>query len=264
MGAFSELQILENEAIINRNDTQLKQFQINVNWRNKYDEKIYDKLNQKAIDAIVKSKLIISESFYQKLKTNKVLIEIFILIKTIGKKGITISELLEFGFKKTSVKIAINKLFEHGILNRKKYENSKVLKLQKSVLKRPNEKFWILKGKDTWKIFLLYGLDAAIMYVINSFKSKVYKWDKKLHSVPIRRKVILQNAYYKNLNISNTRIFLKNKMICDYFIVNYKQMFGIVHKVKKKFISIKTVNEKLIRKFIGYEFKSERYLLMHI
>ncbi|WP_373435602.1 MAGa4850 family ICE element protein [Metamycoplasma equirhinis] len=263
MGAFSELQILENEAVINRNDTQLKQFQINVNWRNKYDEKIYDKLNQKAIDAILKSKLIISESFYQKLKTNKVLIEIFILIKTIGKKGITISELLEFGFKKTSVKIAINKLFELGILNRKKYENSKVLKLQKSVLKRPKEKFWILKGKDTWKIFLLYGIETAILYVINSFKSNKIN-DKKLNSIKTRRKIILQNAYYKNLNISNTKIYLKNKMICDYFMVNYKQMFGIVHKAKKKFISIKTVNEKLIRKFIGYEFKSERYLLMHI
>ncbi|WP_373590147.1 MAGa4850 family ICE element protein [Metamycoplasma equirhinis] len=161
MGAFGELQILENEAVINRNDTQLKQFQINVNWRNKYDEKIYDKLNQKAIDAILKSKLIISESFYQKLKTNKVLIEIFILIKTIGKKGITISELLEFGFKKTSVKIAINKLFKLGILNRKKYENSKVLKLQK----------YVTKGKDAATIIS----QARLTYLLETNSSETLK-----------------------------------------------------------------------------------------
>lgn len=236
-----------------------------INWESNYEKKIYDKLNEKAIKHILTSKVVIGESYYQKLKTNKVLLEIFIVLKSLGNMKIKSSDLLEFGFKKTSIKLAIKKLLDLGILNVEIYKKFKVLKLRKIVLKKPKERFWILRKKDALKILLLYGLEAAIMYVINSFKSSAFKSSKKrLYSVETRRKVILQNAYYKNLNISNTKIYLLNKMICDYFMVRYTSMFKIIHKRKPKFITIKSKHGKLIHKFIGYEFKTLRYLLMQI
>lgn len=236
-----------------------------INWESNYGKKIYDKLNEKAIKLILTSKVVISENYYQKLKTNKVLLEIFIVLKSLDKNKIRSSDLLEYGFKKSSVKLAIKKLIGLGILNVEIYKKFGILKLRKIVLKKSKERFWILQKKDALKIFLLYGLEAAIMYVINSFKSNAFKSSKKrLYSVETRRKVILQNAYYKNLNISSTKIYLLNKMICDYFMVHYKSMFKIIHKRKSKFITIKSKHEKLIHKFIGYEFKTLRYLLMQI
>ena len=236
-----------------------------INWEGNYDKKIYDKLNEKAIKFILMSKVVIGENYYQKLKTNKVLLEIFIVLKSLGNIKIKSSDLLEFGFKKSSIKLAIKKLLDLGILNVEIYKKFGILKLRKIVLKKSKERFWILQKKDALKIFLLYGLEAAIMYVINSFKSNAFKASKKrLYSVETRRKVILQNAYYKSLNISSTKIYLLNKMICDYFMVHYKSMFKIIHKRKSKFITIKSKYGKLIHKFIGYKFKTLRYLLMQI
>ena len=236
-----------------------------INWEGNYDKKIYDKLKEKAIKLILTSKVVIGENYYQKLKTNKVLLEIFIVLKSLDKMKIKSFDLLDFGFKKSSIKLAIKKLLGLGVLNIEIFKKFGILKLRKIVLKTPKEKFWILQKKDAWKIFLLYGLEAAIMYVINSFKSKAFKSSKKrLYSVETRRKVILQNAYYKNLNISNTKIYLLNKMICDYFMVYYHTMFKIIHKRKPKFITIKSKSGKIIHKFIGCEFKTLRYLLMQI
>ena len=261
MGMLSYMQFLEQS----RDHDEIAKIKRQINWEGNYDKKIYDKLNEEAIKLILTSKVVIGESYYQKLKTNKVLLEIFIVLKSLGKNKIKCSDLIKFGFKKTNIKLAIKKLLNLGILNVEIYKKFGILKLRKIVLKKPKERFWILRKNDTWKIFLLYGLEAAIMYVINSFKSNAFKSSKKhLYSVETRRKVILQNAYYKNLNISSTKIYLLNKMICDYFMVSYKSMFGIIHKRKSRFITIKSRYGKLIHKFIGYEFKTLRYLLMQI
>ncbi|WP_422392683.1 MAGa4850 family ICE element protein [Metamycoplasma hominis] len=56
-----------------------------MNWEKNYSKKIYDKLSNIAINKILKSKIVISESYYQKLKTNKVLLEVFIAIKSLKK-----------------------------------------------------------------------------------------------------------------------------------------------------------------------------------
>lgn len=261
MGRVSHMQLLEQSGCY----YEIAKIKRQIKWEGNYDKKIYDKLKEKAIKLILTSKVVIGENYYQKLKTNKVLLEIFIVLKSLGKMKIKSFDLLEFGFKKSSIKLAIKKLLGLGILNVEIYKKFGILKLRKIVLKTPKEKFWILQKKDAWKIFLLYGLEAAIMYVINSFKSKAFKSSKKrLYSVETRRKVILQNAYYKNLNISNTKIYLLNKMICDYFMVCYTSMFKIIHKRKPKFITIKSKHGKIIHKFIGYEFKTLRYLLMQI
>ena len=261
MRSVSYMQFLEQSGYY----YEIAKIERQINWESNYEKKIYDKLNEKAIRFILMSKVVIGESYYQKLKTNKVLLEIFIVLKSLGNMKIKGSDLLEYGFKKSSIKLSIKKLLNLGILNAEFYKKFGILKLRKIVLKKPKERFWILQKKDAWKIFLLYGLEAAIMYVINSFKSNAFKASKKrLYSVETRRKVILQNAYYKNLNISSTKIYLLNKMICDYFMVRYTSMFKIIHKRKSKFITIKNKYGKLIHKFIGYEFKTLRYLLMQI
>ena len=261
MRSVSYMQFLEQSGYY----YEIAKIERQINWEENYEKKIYDKLNEKAIRFILMSKVVIGESYYQKLKTNKVLLEIFIVLKSLGNMKIKSSDLLEYGFKKSSIKLAIKKLLDLGILNVEIYQKFRILKLRKIVLKKSKERFWILQKKDALKIFLLYGLEAAIMYVINSFKSNAFKSSKKrLYSVETRRKVILQNAYYKSLNISSTKIYLLNKMICDYFMVHYKSMFKIIHKRKSKFITIKSKYGKLIHKFIGYKFKTLRYLLMQI
>ena len=261
MGFFSNFAFVSKQPKIYEKD--LIEIQRQTNWDKNYEKKIYDKLNQKGINLILKSKIVIGESYYQKLKTNKVLLEIFLAIKTLKKKNLKSLDLLSFGFKKTSVKMAIKKLIELNILDRKIYESFGYLKLIKNSLKKSRENYWFLTGKNTWYIFLLYGLETAILYRINSNKSKAIKEKKTLHSVNSRKKVILQNAYYKNLGIANTKIYLLNKMICNYFLVGYKQMFTIIHKKQKKFITIKK-NGNIIHKFIDYKFKTLQYLSMRI
>jgi hypothetical protein len=50
-------------------------------------------------------------------------------------------DLLEFGFKKSSIKLAIKKLLGLGILNVEIYKKFGILKLRKIVLKTPKERF---------------------------------------------------------------------------------------------------------------------------
>ena len=77
--------LMQQEAKLNKNYSLVDAFEINLNWRKNYSKKIYDKLSNIAINKILKSKIVISESYYQKLKTNKVLLEVFIAIKSLKK-----------------------------------------------------------------------------------------------------------------------------------------------------------------------------------
>uniref|UniRef100_UPI001E3FC937 MAGa4850 family ICE element protein n=1 Tax=Metamycoplasma hominis TaxID=2098 RepID=UPI001E3FC937 len=76
--------------------------------------------------------------------------------------------------------------------------------------------------------------------------------------------VILQNAYYAKFNWSNSKIYLMNKAIANYFGVEYLQMFGILRSQEKKFITIKNEFGYSKIKFNGYKFSTQRYLLMQI
>ncbi|MGC7187635.1 MAGa4850 family ICE element protein [Metamycoplasma hominis] len=85
MGGNKEFMLMQQEAKLNKNYSLVDAFEINLNWRKNYSKKIYDKLSNIAINKILKSKIVISESYYQKLKTNKVLLEVFIAIKSLKK-----------------------------------------------------------------------------------------------------------------------------------------------------------------------------------
>ncbi|MGC7174366.1 MAGa4850 family ICE element protein, partial [Metamycoplasma hominis] len=64
--------VMQQEAILNNDYSLVDAYERNLNWRRNYSKKIYDKLSDIAISKILKSKIVISESYYQKLKTNKV------------------------------------------------------------------------------------------------------------------------------------------------------------------------------------------------
>lgn len=86
MGAYSEFMVMQQEAILNNDYSLVDAYERNLNWRRNYSKKIYDKLSDIAISKILKSKIVISESYYQKLKTNKVLLEVFMVIKSLKKR----------------------------------------------------------------------------------------------------------------------------------------------------------------------------------
>lgn len=265
MSAISNYQIVLNECKRNNDYQDLKLIEIESNFWGKYLNKKYDKLNSEIINKFCKkkSKLVISDSFYQKLKTNKVLLEIYLVLK-FTKSNIKQGDLIKYGFKLTSLKSSIKQLIELGILDKNQYLNTKLLKLKKYVLRNKGEKQYFLSGKDTFRIFLLYGLKAALLYSINKYKSKKYSKSSLLKSVESRRKVILQNAYYSSLGLSRNEIYLTLKSICTYFNCQYKEMFGIVRTRKEKFITLTNANNENYHLFVGYKFATERYLLMRI
>ena len=265
MSAIAEYELVWKEASLTKDYSEVKKFQINFLFWKKYKEKKYDKLNSEIVNKFLKTKLVISESFYQKLKTNKVLIELILVLKILYKKNknIDMKNLINLGFKKTSLKYAIKKLIDLELIDKNYFLEHKELKIKKAVLRQKGEKTYVLKGENTWKIFLLYGLSSAILYEINKFKSKKI-YDKKFNSKEGRRKVILQNAYYANLNLNRLQIYKINKNICNYLNVSYKEMFEIVKTQLKKFISVYDKYGNMFRKFVGYKFISKRYLLMRI
>ncbi len=82
MGANKEFMLMQQKAKLNNDYSLVDAFERNLNWRKNYSKKIYDKLSNITINKILKSKIVISESYYQKLKTNKVLLEVFMVIKS--------------------------------------------------------------------------------------------------------------------------------------------------------------------------------------
>ncbi|AYK04606.1 hypothetical protein D9D13_01335 [Metamycoplasma hominis] len=83
MDGNKEFMLVQQEAKSNNDYSLVDAFERNLNWRKNYSKKIYNKLSNIAINKILKSKIVISENYYQKLKTNKVLLEVFIVIKSL-------------------------------------------------------------------------------------------------------------------------------------------------------------------------------------
>ena len=265
MGAISNYQLTLNECRTNNDFWDLKLLEIEHNFLRKYFNKKYDKLSLEIINKFCKrkTKLVISNSFYQKLKTNKVLLELYLVLK-LSKSNMKQGDLIKYGFKLTSLKYSINQLIELGILDKNEYLNAKLLKLKKYVLRNKGEKQYILSGKDTFRIFLLYGLKAALLYSINKYKSKKYSKASYLKSIETRRKVILQNAYYSMLGLSRNEIYLTLKSICAYFDCHYKDMFAIVRKRQILSVDGPLADGTIWHFEWGYKFTTERYLLMRI
>ena len=270
MSYFSERDLIKRFQTtltfeIVREQMQMKNFKL------KYNSKKYDVLDYKFILKLYKSTFSISESYFQLFSKNKVLVEIFIAINVLlkskkfkkkSKVGISKKTLQKIcGFKKTSIKLAVKKFLELGLIDKAIYVNFGLLKTLKNDLLVKGEKYLKIKGQNAWNIFLLYGLKTLKVYLISAWKAKRIK-DKKFNFVKGRKLVFLQNNLF-GFNKHSVYKFLKN--IADFFWIEYKKMFGFEITCKKKFISFKNnKTNKVIHKMIGYEFSTKRFLLMNI
>lgn len=64
MGAIKNRKLLQEEATLNNDFSEVKKMQIKSSWEKAYDAKKYDKLNSNAINELLKAKLVIGQSFF--------------------------------------------------------------------------------------------------------------------------------------------------------------------------------------------------------
>ncbi|PWC09102.1 hypothetical protein DIE66_00490 [Mycoplasmopsis arginini] len=252
----------------NASGSERKIIDINNEWYKSYKQKKYDKLSAKAIYLIrALSKLIISKSYVQELKTNKVLLELFLMLLALSKKcvkedlkieKITFQVLLNLGFKKTSLKLAIRKLCKMKIVN---FENG-IITLKRKNLRRKNEQYFVIKKEDNIKLFLLNGLETALMHINLKFKSK--KLNGKRFTIKRNQtKIYYQTGYFSRFGWSRHKIYKLRKNVCKYLLVSFNQVFNVVRENFKVFEE-KTYRGFCYKKFVGWGFSTKVYMLMRI
>lgn len=262
MSAIKDLVMMNQEAKTTGDYSSIQDHQIRMKFKEKWKAKKYAKINDDVIYDydFSKSKLVISETYYQKLKTRKVALQLIMVLKSYFKTrtSVQLKDLIKLGFKKTTLKLEIKRLVKLGILSSIQWEGYKRISLVKRTLRKPGEKFWILKGEFTWKIFLLYGLERALIY------STIQKKSKKINRVKYdpapRSKVLMQNAYFKIFKWTRNKLWRMLNDLCSFLEQRKSKVFKTERKQTKKFITCKNKRKK----FIGYEFYTERYLLMRI
>ncbi|MCT4470073.1 MAGa4850 family ICE element protein, partial [Mycoplasma sp. HS2188] len=74
------------------------------------------------------------------------------------------------------------------------------------------------------------------------------------------KKVMLQNGFYDDM--SRSGVFRMHNAFAELLGFRVKQIYQVVRGVEKKFICLKNKLGQAFRKFVGYEFKCERYLIM--
>ncbi|MBU4690841.1 MAGa4850 family ICE element protein [Mycoplasma zalophi] len=176
----------------------IKDFYNNLNFENKYNQKKYDKQNLDHIRKFIKSgKLVISESWKNKLSGDLVLLKIFITIRIYRNSNINLSKndlISELGFKKSTVNLAIKKMVDLNILDEAFLKEKNLLKLKKINLRKKGEIYVVIKGGNAMKILLLLGLKSAWWFTIEKFKSKAL-FGKKFSSHKLSQKIVLQNNF---------------------------------------------------------------------
>ncbi|UWD34776.1 integrative conjugal element protein [Mycoplasma cottewii] len=244
------------------NPKEIELFLMNERFNKTYENKKYDKLCENTISIIKKAKLIIGESFVAKLTGDKVAIEILMILKAMSKATVTKKTLLELGFKNSSIKLAIKKLFELKILDKAIYEKSGILKLTRKVFRNKKEKFWIIKGEFLIKYFLLYGLTNCLAMLDSMYCWKATK-NKQLENSNSKF-ALVQNNYFLKLNVSRTKIWRAFKALSDFLGICYSKLVLIIRTSEKKFDVFWNKNGQRVKKFVCYEFKTERLLSSEI
>ncbi|AGJ90645.1 MAGa4850 family ICE element protein [Mycoplasma putrefaciens] len=260
MGAFKNLLLKQQEGC-SKNELQFEK--ITSNFNSLYEAKRYDRLPSKTIAIISKqTKLVISESYLAKLRGEKVATEIILFLKATKRFDVTKNTLLEYGFKKSSIKLAIKKLISFSIIDEHIYKTTGILKLRKANLKNKNEKFWIVKGELIVKFFLLCGLTVCLamldsLYCLSKTKDRLVKNTN-------RKYALVQNSYFAKLNAHRTTIWNAFKALANFLGIMHSKLILIQRTCKKKIEIIKNQKGRLIRKIIGYEFSTERLLSSEI
>ncbi|WFQ92685.1 MAGa4850 family ICE element protein [Mycoplasma feriruminatoris] len=260
MGHFKELK----NAIDEKDFKYLEWINFNLDFLKTYQSKKYDQLNEKGLSTIFQTKLVISLSWFKKLKTEKIFLEVFMCLKAL-KQPVKKQNLLELGFKNTSLKYVFKKMLKWEILDAEAYRKDKTIKLRKKALRnKGDKKFWILKGKNIIKFFLLNGLSSTIIILASSYSYKKTKAkDSKLPNSN-KKWAIIQNAYFDCLKVSRNLIWKTFKKLTNFWKLNYQSLITIIRKRPTSWITKKTVSGKNKRLKIGRKFITERLISKEI
>ncbi|MCS4537158.1 hypothetical protein NXS15_03400 [Mycoplasma sp. CSL7475-4] len=259
MSVWSNLDLMEKEG----QQEEIRNFYSNVNFVKKYDRKVYDKQNFEHVWKFIKNaKLVISRSWKNKLAGNEVLVKVFMTIRMYKKLNCEISKndlVSQLGFKKTTLNLAIKKLVDLGLVDGEILREKNVLKLKKINLRNKGENYVVIRDENAMKILLLNGLKAAWYFVVEKYKSKALA-GKKFIMRKGDKKVMLQNGFYDDM--SRSGVFRMHNAFAELLGFRVKQIYQVVRGVEKKFICLKNKLGQAFRKFVGYGFKCERYLIM--
>lgn len=240
MSVYGELMLIAKEG----SENEVRKFEADSEWRNNYfGKKVYDKLSQNTVSKILKTKIVLGESYYKILRTEKVAFEVYVCLSFLGakKRYVNFYELVAFGFKKTSLQRAVKFLTDIGLIL--KVRNAVKIKKFK-LITNDDWKFIVISGAKDWKIFLLFGLANLWAYKTLVWKSKELGTKKFVKSA--KRKVIVQNNFL-GLKGSTAYRYLKN--ICLVLGLRTDELFIV---------------QRSVNNLQHLSFKTQRYLVMRI
>ncbi|MEX1817250.1 MAGa4850 family ICE element protein [Metamycoplasma hominis] len=217
------------------------------NFWNLYKNKIYLKLNEDKINEIFKWNILISNKIFELLKKSKLTFLVYlVIIKYSRKKWISKKFLVDFGFSRTSIILAINQLNKLNLI----LEKDNQIKISKKYWFKKGESYFKLHGILVWRSILLFPLEYLEKINLIVWKSK-----------EVAKKSFTTN---KSSSIKIQNNFLKMKKSCAYKFINsllkilgqekYETLFKVEHKfdkVSQKFITERTL---LIRLNNNYAF----------
>ncbi|WP_434329643.1 integrative conjugal element protein [Mycoplasma capricolum subsp. capricolum] len=256
MGHFKELK----NAIDEKDFKYLEWINFKLDFLKTYQSKKYDQLNEKGLSVIFQTKLVIGLSWFEKLKSQKIFLEVFMCLKSL-KQAVKKENLLELGFKSTTLKCVIKKMLKWKILDNQAYQKDKTIKLRKKVLKtKTDKKFWILKGEKIVKFFLLNGLSSTIVILASNYCYKKAKFKDSRLQNSNKKWAVIQNAYFDCLKVSRSFIWKSFKRLVEFLKANYKSLITVIRKRPTNWITKKTVTGKNKKIKVGRKFITERFI----
>ncbi|WFQ93030.1 MAGa4850 family ICE element protein [Mycoplasma feriruminatoris] len=247
----------KNLLLVKDDPKELQKWYVNLNFYNDYQNKTYNKLTNEIINVILKSQLVISESYFELFKEEKVLLEIFMFLLAYKDGEVNKPLLRNFGFKRSSVGYAVRDFLKYGIIDEAEYRKSFNLKLTVTELKKPGEKYWTIKGSTLIKFFLLYGLSSTLVLMDSKycFKSTKYKPTRENK----KKLALIQNNYFKHLKLSKSKIYKTFLALAKFLIIPLKKLIIVDKKRVANWINVKNkFNQLVFRKVVTFE--TQRYI----
>ncbi|MCE6090778.1 hypothetical protein J7894_01655 [Mycoplasmopsis agalactiae] len=251
---------------------------ITLGFLRKYNKKKYNKLTEKALEILFKSKIMIGEKMYKELKERKIAFEFLAIIKQLGAKAnyISILYLQKLGFKRSTLTETIKHLSKLGYIEHNK---KGAIKLTKKPWTLKKEKFMKISSKKLWMHFLLDGSATTLWNItrIIAYKKNHSKADKSLlrnieygegyETRPYRLEK--RNIKYKKFTtFKNIKMFItvanesKNDLLRiqnRFFDGSNATIAKSIKFFKKGFVDIEFL---YLKEFKNNQFATERYMFI--